>query len=63
MGTVGGKRDGEDRRQRRQRTVDQTSHRGLHALKQERLLNALSGWASQVCRGHVDPSSVMNGTS
>jgi hypothetical protein len=24
MGTVGGKRDGEDRRQRRQRTVDQT---------------------------------------
>jgi hypothetical protein len=29
MRTVGGKRDGEDRRQRRQRTVDQTRIREL----------------------------------
>jgi hypothetical protein len=60
MRTVGGKRDGEDRRQRRQRTVDQTGHRGLHALKQERLFNALSGWFYQICRGHAVLSSVMN---
>ena len=39
---------------------DQTSHRWLHALKQERLFNALSGWIYQVCRGHMDLSSVMN---
>jgi hypothetical protein len=34
---VGRQGDREDRRQGRERPVDQTGHRGLHALKQERL--------------------------
>jgi hypothetical protein len=39
---VRGERDGEDRGERRQRTVDQADHRGLCPLEQERSLMALS---------------------
>ena len=35
---VGGERDREDRRQRRERAVDQPDHRRLHALQQEMVL-------------------------
>ena len=34
-GLVGGERDGEDRRQGRERAVDQPGHRGLHALEEK----------------------------
>jgi hypothetical protein len=35
MRLAGGQRDGEDRRERRQRAVDQADHRGLRPLEQK----------------------------
>jgi len=55
VGPVGCESDGEDRSQRRERAVDQSGHRGLHALKQERLLVVWFVRACEIECAHVFP--------